>query len=127
MGTVELLAMINKPGQAKHPQTLFKTGQTVSAKVVGVGTSRPFRLSLSLTGTYTLEEGLVTMAMVWKIEPHMGLFLKLPFGNSGFASVNDLSDAYADNPLEPYKLGQLVRCYVIGEENGNFNISLRPS
>ncbi|XP_016326215.1 protein RRP5 homolog [Sinocyclocheilus anshuiensis] len=127
MGTVELLAMINKPSVTKHPQTLFKLGQTISAKVAGLGTSRPFRLSLSLTGMYKLEQGVITMAKVRKIVPHMGLFLQLPFGNSGLASVMDLSDEFTDNPLEPYKLGQLVRCYVIGEENGNFNVSLRPS
>lgn len=127
MGTVELLAMINKPSQANHPQTLFKLGQTISAKVVGLGTSKPFRLSLSLTGMYKLEQGVITMAKVRKIVPHMGLFLQLPFGNSGLASVTDLSDEFTDNPLESYKLGQLVRCCVIGEENENFNISLRPS
>ncbi|XP_052401989.1 protein RRP5 homolog isoform X1 [Carassius gibelio] len=127
MGTVELLAMITKASQAKHPQTLFKLGQTASAKVVGLGNTKPFRLSLSLTGTYKMEQGVITMAKVWKIVPHMGLFLQLPFGNSGLASLTDLSDEFTDNPLEPYKLGQLVRCYVIGEENENFNISLRPS
>ncbi|KAF4118411.1 protein RRP5 homolog [Onychostoma macrolepis] len=127
MGTVELLAMINKPSQATHPQTLFKVGQTISAKVVALGTSRPFRLSLSLTGMYKLEQGVITMARIWKIVPRLGLFLQLPFENLGLASVMDLSDAFEDNPLEPYKLGQLVRCYIIGEENGKFNVSLRAS
>ncbi|XP_073698661.1 protein RRP5 homolog [Garra rufa] len=126
-GTVELLAMINKAGQANHPQTLYKPGQTICAKVVGVSSSRPLQLSLSLTGTHKLEPGVITMSMVWKIEPHLGLFLQLPFGNMGFASVMDVSDEYEDNPLEHYKLGQLLRCYVIGGENGNFNVSIRPS
>ncbi|KAI2668205.1 hypothetical protein H4Q32_004873 [Labeo rohita] len=127
MGTVELLAMITKAGQANHPQTLYKPGQTICAKVVGVSTSRPIHLSLSLTGTHKLEQGVITMAIVRKVEPHMGLFLKLPFENLGFASMMDLSDEYSDNPLEPYKQGELVRCYVIGEENRKFNVSLRPS
>ncbi len=60
-------------------------------------------------GMYKLEQGVITMAKVRKILPHMGLFLQLPFGNPGLASVTDLSDAFEDNPLEPYKLGQLVR------------------
>ncbi|XP_051559208.1 protein RRP5 homolog [Myxocyprinus asiaticus] len=126
MGTVEMLAMITKPAQANHPQTLFKPGQTFSAKVVGISTKRPLRLSLSLTGTYKLEKGSVAMAMVWKVEPR-GLLLKLPFGNSGFASVLDLSDSFTDNPLEPYKENQVVRCCVIDQGDGNFNVSLRPS
>ncbi|XP_048052287.1 protein RRP5 homolog [Megalobrama amblycephala] len=128
IGTVELLAMINKPGQAKHPKNLFKPGQTVSAKVVRTGSIKSSRLSLSLTGIYKLEPGLVTMATVWKVVPCQGLLLKLPFGNWGFASVLDVSDVYADNPLEPYKQGQLVRCYIIEEARvRNFKVSLRPS
>ncbi|XP_065151454.2 protein RRP5 homolog [Paramisgurnus dabryanus] len=127
LGTVELLAMISKPGQAKHPQKLFKPGEAVSAKVVGINPHRSGQLSLSLTGTYKLEQGSVVMGMVWKVEHHKGLFVKLPFGNSGFASLTDLSDAYADNPLEAYKEGQVIRCYMIGEEKGHFDVSLRPS
>ncbi|XP_051982643.1 protein RRP5 homolog [Xyrauchen texanus] len=126
MGTIEMLAMITKPAQANHPQTLVKPGQTFSAKVVGISTKRPLRLSLSLTGTYKLEKGSVAMAMVWKVEPK-GLMLKLPFGNSGFASILDLSDSYTDNPLEPYKENQVVRCCVIDEDDRKFNVSLRPS
>lgn len=125
-GTIELLAMIKKPAQANYPNKLFKAGQTVSAKVVGGGFNKPIRLSL--TGMYKLEPGLVTMATVCKVEPHQGLCLQLPFENWGFASVTDLSDAYADNPLEPYKRGQIVRCYIIGKANRkNFSVSLRPS
>lgn len=128
-GTVELLAMINKTRQANQPKKLFKPGQTVSAKVVGVSFNKTkLRLSLSLTGMYKLEQGLVTMATVRKVEPHQGLSLHLPFENRGFASVTDLSDAYADKPLEPYKQGQLVRCYIIEEvKERNFSVSLRPS
>ncbi|XP_056628224.1 protein RRP5 homolog [Triplophysa dalaica] len=127
MGTVELLAMISKPGQANNPQKLVKPGQAVLAKVVGNNPSRTGQLSLSLTGVYKVEQGSVTMGMVWKIEPHRGLFVKLPFGNSGLVSLMDLSDEYSDNPLEPYKEGQVIRCCIIGEEKGHFNVSLRPS
>ncbi|XP_077102303.1 protein RRP5 homolog [Siphateles boraxobius] len=128
-GTVELLAMIKKPRQANQPKKLFKPGQTVSAKVVGVRFNKTqLKLSLSLTGMYKLEQGLVTMATVRKVEPHQGLSLHLPFENWGFASVTDLSDAYGENPLEPYKRGQLVRCYIIEEvKERNFSVSLRPS
>ncbi|XP_067297092.1 protein RRP5 homolog [Pseudorasbora parva] len=124
-GTVELLAMIQKPGHANRANKLFKPGQTLSAKVVGVGSNN--HIHLSLTGMYKLEPGLVTMAKIWKVETHQGLCLQLPFENWGFASVTDLSDAYADNPLEPYKQGQIVRCYIIGEVKENFSVSLRPS
>lgn len=54
------------PQQASQPKKLFKPGQTVSAKVVGVSFNRTqLRLSLSLTGNtcsfiwshnYTLSE-----------------------------------------------------------------------
>ncbi|XP_043108470.1 protein RRP5 homolog [Puntigrus tetrazona] len=127
MGTVDLLSMIKKPSHAQHPHTLFKVGQTISAKVVRLGTSKPFRLSLSLIGTYKLEPGMITMAKIWKIVPHMGMFLQLPFGNRGLVSVTDLSDEFTANPLEPYKLGQLVRCYIIEMKGVYFNASLRPS
>lgn len=127
MGTVELLAMISKPGQANKPQKLFKPGQAVLAKVVGKNPSRTGQLSLSLTGICKLELGSVAMGMVWKIEPRRGLFVKLPFGNSGLVSLMDLSDKYPDNPLEPYKEGRVIRCCIIGEEKGHFNVSLRSS
>lgn len=71
--------------------------------------SLAFPVCAVAVGMYKLEPGLVTMATVWKVVPCQGLLLKLPFGNWGFASVLDVSDVYADNPLEPYKQGQLVR------------------
>ncbi|XP_062865750.1 protein RRP5 homolog [Trichomycterus rosablanca] len=126
-GSVELLAMISKPREAVHPQKLFKLGQCVSAKVVGVCTKQPQRLRLSLTGMHTLEQGVVTMGMVSKICPYKGLILKLPFRNFGSASITDLSDTYTENPLQQYKEGQVVRCCVIGEEGGKFHMSLRLS
>ncbi|TRY56198.1 hypothetical protein DNTS_002546 [Danionella cerebrum] len=127
MGTVELLNIILKPTLAKHPSALFKQGQAVSAKVVSVSSSRPLRLALSFTGNHNLEPGMVTMAMIHKVLPHLGLLLKLPFGNTGLASVTDLSDVFTDKPLESYKEGQIIRCWTIGKEKGKFIVSLRPS
>ncbi|XP_034155929.2 protein RRP5 homolog [Pangasianodon hypophthalmus] len=126
-GSVELLAMINKPREANHPQKLFKHGQCVSAKVVGINPKKPQQLKLSLTGTHTLEKGVVTMGMVRKIIPQMGLILNLPFGNSGLACITDLTDEYVDAPFEQYKEGQVVRCCVTGEKDGKFQVSLRLS
>lgn len=68
-----------------------------------------FPVCVVTVGIYKVEQGSVTMGMVWKIEPHRGLFVKLPFGNSGLVSLMDLSDEYSDNPLEPYKEGQVIR------------------
>ncbi|KAL7845723.1 hypothetical protein AOLI_G00239150 [Acnodon oligacanthus] len=126
-GTVELLAMINKPRDAANPQKLFRSGQCVSAKVVGISSKKPEQLFLTLTGTHKLEQGAVTMGTIWKIIPQKGLTLKLPFGSSGSASIMDLSDKYTEKPLEQYKEGQVVRCCVIGEEEGKFHVSLRLS
>lgn len=60
-------------------------------------------------GTRTLETGVVTMGMVWKSIPHMGLLLKLPCGNFGLARITDLTDEYVDAPFEQFKEGQVVR------------------
>ncbi|KAL7852604.1 hypothetical protein SRHO_G00183890 [Serrasalmus rhombeus] len=126
-GTVELLAMINKPRDANNPQKLFRSGQCVFAKVVGISSRKPARLFLSLTGTHKLEQGAVAMGTIHKIIPQMGLALKLPFGSYGSASITDLSDTYTEKPLEQYKEGQVVKCCVIGEEDGKFHVSLRLS
>ncbi|XP_060716290.1 protein RRP5 homolog [Tachysurus vachellii] len=126
-GFVDLLAMITKPKEAKHPQKLYKHGQCVSAKVVTINPKKPNQLKLSFTGTHTLEKGVVTMGMVWKKIPHVGLILNLPFGNFGMARITDLSDEYVDAPFEQYKEGQMVRCCVVGEEGGKFQLSLRMS
>uniref|UniRef100_A0A9J7X0S5 Protein RRP5 homolog n=1 Tax=Cyprinus carpio carpio TaxID=630221 RepID=A0A9J7X0S5_CYPCA len=138
-GSIHVSQIEEKPAVGSFPTSSLKVGSKVEARVIGALTvhghkflpiSHPdFKVSLpelTLLPRY-LEQGVITMAKVRKIVPHMGLFLQLPFGNSGLASVTDLSDEFTDNPLESYKLGQLVRCCVIGEENENFNISLRPS
>ncbi|XP_026861413.2 protein RRP5 homolog [Electrophorus electricus] len=125
-GTVELLAMTTKLREANHPHKLFKCGQCVTAKVVGVSSKNAQQLNLSLIGTHKLKQGTVTMGMVQEINPQKGLVLKLPFGKSGLASLTDLSDTYTDNPLEQYKEGQLFRCCVV-KTNKTLTLSLRPS
>ncbi|XP_047435563.1 protein RRP5 homolog isoform X2 [Mugil cephalus] len=125
-GTVELLAMITDPKDANHPEKLFKLGQAVRAKVVDVS-SKPHRLALSLTGVHKLEEGTTTLGMVTNNQMKSGLMVKLPFGAMGIVAITDLMDAYKPNPLELYKKDQLVRCYLLGNENGKWQLSLRPS
>lgn len=126
-GYVELMDMITKRREANEPQKLFKHGQCVSAKVVSISPKKHQHLKLSLTGTRTLETGVVTMGMVWKSIPHMGLLLKLPCGNFGLARITDLTDEYVDAPFEQFKEGQVVRCCVVGKEGWRFLLSLRPS
>ncbi|XP_029285082.1 protein RRP5 homolog isoform X2 [Cottoperca gobio] len=125
-GTVELLAMITDPKDAGHPEKLYKLGQAVHAKVVEVN-SKPQRLMLSLTGVHTLEKDSVTLGMVTNIQPQVGLLVKLPFGGMGSVAVTDLADAYRPNPLDGYSKDQLLRCFLLGEENGMWQLSLRPS
>ncbi|XP_062399126.1 protein RRP5 homolog [Sardina pilchardus] len=126
-GTVELLAMTTNVKEAKRPEKLVKVGQAMKAKVVSVST-QPKRLFLSLTGTHTLSPGNVVIASVQEVKPCVGLLLKLPFGGKGSASILDLSDSYAPNPLQQYSQDQLVRCCILeaGEKN-KYHVSLRPS
>ncbi|XP_034095029.1 protein RRP5 homolog [Gymnodraco acuticeps] len=125
-GTVELLAMITNPTGTSRPEKLYKQGQAVNAKVVEVS-SKPQRLMLSLTGVHKLEKHSVSMGMVTKIQPTVGLLVKLPFGGKGAVAVTDLADAYRQNPLDGFSKDQLLRCFLLGEENGKWQLSLRPS
>ncbi|KAK2919332.1 protein RRP5 homolog isoform X1 [Channa argus] len=125
-GTVELLAMITDPKDASHPEKLYKLGQAVRAKVVEVS-SKPHRFVLSLTGVHKLEKGSITLGMVTNIHPQSGLVVKLPFGSMGTVAVTDLTDAYRPNPLHGYSKDQLLRCFLLGIENGKWQLSLRPS
>ncbi|XP_070711893.1 protein RRP5 homolog isoform X2 [Pempheris klunzingeri] len=125
-GTVELLAMITDPKDASHPEKLYKLGQAVSARVVEVN-FKPQRLVLSLTGVHELEKGSVALGMVTNIQPHVGLLVKLPFGGMGTVAVTDLADAYRSNPLDGYSKDQLLRCFLLENENGKWRLSLRPS
>ncbi|XP_061578811.1 protein RRP5 homolog isoform X2 [Cololabis saira] len=125
-GTVDLLAMITDPKDASHPEKLYKLGQAVRAKVVEVR-AKPHRFVLSLTGVHQLEKGSTTLGIVINILPQTGLLVKLPFGGMGTVSVTDLADAYRPNPLEIYSKDQLIRCYLLDERNGKWQLSLRPS
>ncbi|XP_051239912.1 protein RRP5 homolog isoform X1 [Dicentrarchus labrax] len=125
-GTVELLAMITDPKDAGHPEKLFKLGQAVRARVVEVN-SKPHRFVLSLTGVHKLETGSVTLGMVTNILPQVGLIVKLPFGGTGTVAVTDLADAYRPKPLDGFSKDQLLRCFLLGNENGKWQLSLRPS
>ncbi|XP_031720539.1 protein RRP5 homolog isoform X1 [Anarrhichthys ocellatus] len=125
-GTVDLLAMITDTKDASHPEKMYKLGQAVRATVVEVN-SKPQRFVLSLTGVHKLEKGSVTLGMVTNIQPQLGLLVKLPFGNSGTVAVTDLADAYRPNPLDGYSKDQLLRCFLLGDENGKWQLSLRPS
>ncbi|KPP72797.1 protein RRP5-like, partial [Scleropages formosus] len=79
------------------------------------------------TGVYSLSTGAVTLGIVRKVVAHSGLAVSLPFGRSGFVSLLDLADSYRPNPLETYLVGTIVRCCVIGEDDGSLQLSLRPS
>ncbi|XP_071359529.1 protein RRP5 homolog isoform X2 [Trachinotus anak] len=125
-GIVELLAMITEPKDASHPEKLYKLGQAIRAQVVEVS-SKPHRFMLSLTGVHKLEKGSVTLGIVTSIQPQVGLLVKLPFGGTGTVAVTDLADAYRPNPLDAYSKDQLIRCFLLGCENGKWQLSLRPS
>ncbi|XP_035493857.2 protein RRP5 homolog [Scophthalmus maximus] len=124
-GTVELLAMITNPKDASHPEKMYKLGQAVRAKVVEMS-SKPHRFVLSLTGVHKLETGSVALGIVTNIQPQ-GLMVKLPFGGVGTVAVTDLADAYRPTPLDGYSKEQLLRCFLLGSENGKWQLSLRPS
>lgn len=125
-GSVELLAMITDPKDASHLEKLYKLGQAVRAKVVEVN-SKLQRFALSLTGVHKLETGSVTLGMVTNIQPQVGLLVKLPFGGTGTVAVTDLADSYRPNPLEGFSKDQLLRCFLLGNEDGKWQLSLRPS
>ncbi|TNN71202.1 Protein RRP5 [Liparis tanakae] len=125
-GTVELLDMITELKNATHPERLFKLGQVVVAKVIEVK-SKPQRLMLSLTGSHQLEKGGVALGAVVKILPPYGLLVKLPYGNMGTVAITELADAYKPSPLAAYSKDQLLRCFIIGDNDGKWQLSLRPS
>ncbi|KAM8842414.1 protein RRP5 homolog isoform 2-T2 [Synchiropus picturatus] len=122
-GTVELLAMITDPKNYSHPDKLYKPGQVVRAKIVANGV----KPQLSLIDYHELKKDTVTLGIVTSIHPHTGVHVKLPFGGSGTASITDLADAYKSKLLESFKKEQLVRCYLLSQENGKWRLSLRPS
>ncbi|KAJ8264298.1 hypothetical protein GJAV_G00147520 [Gymnothorax javanicus] len=124
-GNVELLAMTLDPKEAKYPEKFFKKGQALKAKVIGPQFNH--WISLSLIGVHSLTEGARTLGIVEKIVPHVGLVVRLPFKQTGRVSLVDLADSYRPSPLDHYSVGQVVRCCVVGEEEGKLQLSLRPS
>ncbi|XP_068178536.1 protein RRP5 homolog isoform X2 [Antennarius striatus] len=125
-GTVELLDMITDPKEASHPEKKYKLGQAVRAKVVELS-SKPKRFTLSLTGAQELQKGGIVLGLVTNILPNVGLLVKLPFGGRGVVTVTDLTDAYKSNPLDKYSKNQLLRCFLLDNTDGKWQLSLRPS
>ncbi|XP_015722403.1 protein RRP5 homolog isoform X3 [Coturnix japonica] len=110
----------------KHPEKNFKNGQALSATVTGTDASET-NLFLSLTGIQSLEPGTITVGMVAKMIPHIGLTITLPGGKTGKVSIFHLSDKYTESPLSDFKIGKVVRCYILSNENGKIELSLRQS
>ncbi|XP_067114996.1 protein RRP5 homolog isoform X2 [Osmerus mordax] len=125
-GTVDILSMATDPKGLKHPEKLYKLGQAVGAKVVKI-CFKPLRLCLSLTDVPKLEKGNVAMGIVQSVQPQVGVGVRLPLGAKGTVAVVDLLDSYKRDPLQSYSKDQLVRCCVLGEKNGQWQLSLRPS
>uniref|UniRef100_A0A4W5NMU7 Protein RRP5 homolog n=1 Tax=Hucho hucho TaxID=62062 RepID=A0A4W5NMU7_9TELE len=81
----------------------------------------------SLSGVHKLEKGRVIMGLVQKLDPNLGLLVKLPFSGMGTVAMEDLADNYKPKPLEPYSKDQLVRCCIVGEAKSKWQLSLRHS
>uniref|UniRef100_A0A8C3T665 Protein RRP5 homolog n=1 Tax=Chelydra serpentina TaxID=8475 RepID=A0A8C3T665_CHESE len=122
---LQLLLSLN-PKVLKHPEKSFKNGQALSATVTGTDASET-NLCLSLTGVHSLVEGTITLGTITKVTPHVGLTIALPFGKIGKASIFHLSDSFAEQPLENFSIGKLVRCCVLSNEDNKIEISLRQS
>ncbi|XP_042719783.1 protein RRP5 homolog [Lagopus leucura] len=110
----------------KHPEKNFKNGQALSATVTGTDATET-NLFLSLTGIQSLEPGTNTVGVVAKMIPHIGLTITLPGGKTGKVSIFHLSDKYTESPLSDFKIGKVVRCCILSNENGKIQLSLRQS
>uniref|UniRef100_A0A8C5X3A6 Protein RRP5 homolog n=1 Tax=Malurus cyaneus samueli TaxID=2593467 RepID=A0A8C5X3A6_9PASS len=110
----------------KHPEKNFKNGQAISATVTGTDASET-NLCLSLTGIQSLEQDTITVGMVTKVTPHIGLTIALPGGKTGKVSIFHLNDTYTEDPLGNFKVDKIVRCYILSNENGKIQLSLRES
>uniref|UniRef100_A0A8B9T6W0 Protein RRP5 homolog n=1 Tax=Anas platyrhynchos TaxID=8839 RepID=A0A8B9T6W0_ANAPL len=110
----------------KHPEKNFKNGQALSATVTGTGVTET-NLFLSLIGIPSLQQGTITVGVIAKMIPHVGLTITLPGGKTGKVSIFHLSDKYTENPLSDFKVGKVVRCYILANENGKIQLSLRQS
>ncbi|XP_010173696.1 LOW QUALITY PROTEIN: protein RRP5 homolog [Antrostomus carolinensis] len=110
----------------KHPEKSFRIGEAISATVTGTDVTKT-NLCLSLTGIQSLEQGTITVGTVTKVTPHVGLSIALPGGKTGKVSIFHLSDTYKENPLDDFKVGKIVRCYILSNENGKIQLSVRQS
>uniref|UniRef100_A0A8C3B8X6 Protein RRP5 homolog n=1 Tax=Cairina moschata TaxID=8855 RepID=A0A8C3B8X6_CAIMO len=110
----------------KHPEKNFKNGQALSATVTGTGVTET-NLFLSLIGIPSLQQSTITVGVIAKMIPHVGLTVTLPGGKTGKVSIFHLSDKYTENPLSDFKVGKVVRCYILANENGKIQLSLRQS
>ncbi|XP_014815473.1 PREDICTED: protein RRP5 homolog isoform X2 [Calidris pugnax] len=110
----------------KHPEKSFKNGQAISATVTGTDVTET-NLCLSLTGIPSLEQGTIAVGMVTKVTPHVGLTIALPGGKTGRVDIFHLSDTYTENPLGDFKVGKIVRCYILSSKKSKIQLSLRQS
>ncbi|XP_075072317.1 protein RRP5 homolog [Mixophyes fleayi] len=124
-GTVEFLLLSLSKRVLKHPEKHFKQGQAVLATVVGLNASEK-QLCLSLTDTYTLTEGCLTLGRVKTMARATGLVISLPFGSSGKASLLDLEDCYSQASVRKFKPGTFVRCCILSAPKP-IKVSLRKS
>ncbi|CAL8330288.1 unnamed protein product [Lota lota] len=125
-GTIELLHLIKDLKEASHPEKLYKIGQAVSATVVEAS-SKPYRFSLSLNGLKQLEQGAVTLGIVMNIDPRQGLLVKLPFAATGTVAMTNLTDCYRRDPLKAFSKDQIIRCFLLGNKDDKWHLSLRQS
>lgn len=60
-------------------------------------------------GIPSLQQGTITVGVIAKMIPHVGLTITLPGGKTGKVSIFHLSDKYTENPLSDFKVGKVVR------------------
>nr|XP_020644591.1 protein RRP5 homolog isoform X2 [Pogona vitticeps] len=126
IGRVHQLLLSLYPKIIKHPGKYFKNGQALAATVTGYDITGT-KLLLSLSGVHCLEKGTITLGCVKRVIPHVGLKVSLPFGRTGKASFFHLGDSYAEQPLENFSIGKIVRCYILSNEDNRIKVSLRQS
>lgn len=58
---------------------------------------------------FTIEADQVLIGQVTKVIPAQGLFVGLPMHKCGLVALTDLRDSFVENPVEGFKVSQLVR------------------
>ncbi|XP_078079096.1 protein RRP5 homolog isoform X2 [Mustelus asterias] len=125
-GKIELLLLSPDIRKLKHPEKGFRPGESLTATVTDLSSTER-RLSLSLTGVCSLDEGSVTLGIIKKITPHVGVTIGLPLGKTGQAGLCDMADSYHEAPLQGLTLGCIVRCCVVSKSEDHLAVSLRNS